>query len=277
MGSGGNIQDSEISGAGSGFLPGVTQSAAVYVRQNGTLNNIYNTTIKDNNGYGIYSEGFINQIYGNTFANNVQAHIKMSVGTADAFRVPASTFDGNITAVELFNPSPGNNPPGLTVDESWANLGGGNFYLCDSDIEFSRWTLLPGAQVQMTIDKYIKIQSKFTAEGTASEPIVITSNLGNRGDWQGIQLMTNADATLDYLQIKNAGRNSGIQTFGSQHGGGLVVKSNPNKNVSVTNCEITNAGEYGVVIQLGAGDFSIDSTASANTLEGALGGYFNEN
>jgi hypothetical protein len=65
-------------------------------------------------------------------------------------------------------------------------------------------------------------------------------------------------------------------------GGGATDKANvmiqpATVNVSITNSDITNSAGYGVIIKAGASDFSINETASNNTLEGNLGGYLDEN
>lgn len=260
------LENTTVENQGLGFLPGLQESAAVY--SNNTIRCI-NSIVQNNTGSGIYGEGGVLDISGSTFSNNSTAHIKTPHLTAANVR-SNNTFDNASPAVYMIENSGAISSPFFT----WNAFTNDAYYYLDADVNLTGYTLLEGVHIKVASNRYIR-SSELTAIGTANDPIIIEGDINSRGYWQGILL--EGEAELSNVQIKDAGNANGQTTFGTQFGANLVVGAPTSSTISVTNCEITNSNAFGVVIKLGATDYGINDPASMNTLEGSLGGFFDEN
>lgn len=269
------LQNCEIRNAGGAIVPGASEQAGISLMDNGSSASISSCIFEDNIGWGIYNEGtFANIIGGCDFSNNSAGHVKTFWTNVDAFNTD-NTFSPGVVAVEAFDPHNGNSFNGLTISEVIEPLGGDAFYLFKTNAAYEGLRLEPNVHIKMGLNLSFDVRTDFVANGTASEPIIIEGENNNQGYWQGLRIQD--DASMSFVEILDGGSNDGATTYSAPFSAGLTVQSAPNRNVSVTDCEISNSGGYGVVIKQGAGDFAIDSTASNNTLQGALGAYYDDN
>ncbi len=267
------MENCTIENLGLSPLPAAPEQAAVFIRSAG-LSSVFRNCVFDNHlGTAIYANSGISILENCTFTNNSLAYIQMPFQTAGNIMAD-NTFDDQTpgtVAVKLFETSGGT----TNFSTTWNDLGGNNFYQVDADMYWNDWTLMPGVKIEMRTDKSIRIGNSFDAIGTSNQPITIKGAIASAGYWKGVKIEGNAN--MDYVNISDAGSNSGRSFFNSPFGAGLVVESISARNVNVTNSSIISNAEYGVVIKQGAGDFAIDSVSSNNTLQGNLGGYYDDN
>lgn len=163
----------------------------------------------------------------------VEAPSFAAIGTGNTFNGAAIALgDGNIETTTTWN-NPGTP---ITVTESIQVQGASTPVL----------TLEAGMALRFAADKGIWVgygdPGKLVVNGTAAAHVTMTSMASTpvAGDWQGIIVWNNSQATLAYADIAYAGG------YGSVAGG--VAANSNDAVVSLTNCSISNSAGYGVYI-----------------------------
>jgi len=150
---------------------------------------------------------------------------------------------------------------------TWTNLDVEIDYLIIEDVILrptKSMTIEPGTNLRFASGVLYSILGSLDASGVSFSGAEQTA-----GYWEGISISTDDLVTLDNCTIRDGGG-------GAEDKANLVIQPAA-VNVSITNSSITNSAGYGVIIKAGASGFSINEPASNNTLEGALGTYFDEN
>ncbi len=124
-------------------------------------------------------------------------------------------------------------------------------YLANSGITVSEpanLTLQPGVVIKFgsTEEIFVSSGASLTAQGTASNPIVLTGQETTSGFWKGVRFFySNSNRNiLDHVQIEYAGGgvDANIET--------VATSSNPTR-VAISNTSLINGSEYGFDFQNG--------------------------
>ena len=136
----------------------------------------------------------------------------------------------------------------------------------------SELTLTAGTTFIMAADAYLEIGwnsniAKFTAVGTAAEPIVFVGDQEEPGYWEGIRIGRNvtSDSKLSYVNISHGGGAEGTALD--------PVRANLwlDRAVDVSDCIMTMSSTYGIVKQEDdPTDYSADNDLSGNAFDGVF-------
>lgn len=202
---------------------------------NNSLSNvtISNCLIENSGGRGIYNRGTSYTAISNTTFQNCESY-------------PIYTIANQVTKITgamVFSPS---NTPNqiyvvgqtLNATTTWLNWGipyilNGNLTVPDG----LSWTLNEGNEIRVNANNVINVYGSFMADGTASDHITFTSNLGTpaKGDWNRIYFYQAETSLLDYCDLSYGGSGTSqveVRTCGN--------------NVTISNCLFDNSGGYGL-------------------------------
>lgn len=235
---------------------------------NGSLS-VNSCVISDNAGVGLISDGQLYSFANNSFNNNSLAHVRMNI--SELHRIgDGNSFSTGVTTIELQKKG-----AGVATNLVWKALGTDNYYLCKTNIDANTLTMEPGLHVKFDINRYLSVAQLLTVNGTASEPVLLEGTTGTPGDWVGVRLIANA--TVDYLTIKDGGRTGGEALFGTQNTANLFMTSPAGRTVNITNSTFSNSAGYGVLVKIGASPYTVNDAASNNSMSGTSGGFVDEN
>jgi Right handed beta helix region/Periplasmic copper-binding protein (NosD)/Bacterial TSP3 repeat len=247
----------DISGCG-GILDGGQSSGNAghgIAVGNNTSTAIENMSLTGNTGYGIFSEDFGSYFTAtqNQFDGNVEypARISSQCGFYDN-----SFSNSNQTGIELIGGS-------ITArDVRWYVPGtGDDQHYIHTDITrvtFSRvLTIDPGVRVKFktgsgleiahpTSDASSQYRGGLVVNGTATDPVLFTSESDLAGDWRGVVLGPRSDdnmtSTLSHLTIEKAGE---VNTIGNSAGLTLYYAGS---NTTFTECHFNASSNHGVFV-----------------------------
>ena len=114
--------------------------------------------------------------------------------------------------------------------------------------------LSPGVRIEFDQGAGIDVNSDgvLLAEGSASNPIILTGGLATKGFWSGITIESIANSTLNHVIVDYAGfSNSGV---------GRAVQLDFSGRASITNSTIRNSSGYGIYTRDVLGDLSLSLT-----------------
>ncbi len=258
------ITYTSILDAGYRALEGLTETAALTVE--GTLN-MQHSEVSGSGGMGIFLKDqatiqYTENFSGNTLQDNMTSAIRL--GFDDVHKVlqnnTIGAYSSTVPAIEV--------RAGKTdILGTWINLNAEIDYLIIEDVTLKAkksMTIESGTIINFASGTSLNILGSLDASGVSFLGAEQTA-----GYWEGIILSTDNHVILDNCDIQDGG-------------GGLTDKANiviqpAAVSVSITNSSITNSAGYGVIVQTGASDFSINSPESGNTLEGVLGGFLDKN
>lgn len=266
----------EISNAGSGFLPGLTNITACIGIDGDNLSSVSftNSVISEGKGYGFYigAGAVLREFSSNEIKNINGTPISLPadyVGKLDA--VSRFSSGNTINAVEI--QSTVLNQP---QEVQWKAFIDGTKYLVNGNLEIrSGLRIEAGAIFEFNFDKMFIMQNEsnsyIIAKGTLEKRIVFTGKNKTKGYWKGMAILSNNTKNeLDYVEISNAG------------GGFLIGLSNTYANIGLdgdngaklklTNSLISNGKGWGLVAEAGAilnTDFKTSNTFTSND----AGGY----
>lgn len=237
---------------------------------NNSISRVTNCRFENNKGNGLMAqyEVVVNSFYGNYFANNELAPIKI-----DAFNL--NMLDNTNTYVD-------NGQNYIDVYKGHATNGYQNNIKANKIVlpyrvaanqklmlKAGEFNIEPGAVFEMGANSEITIydaassSAKITANGTLLEPIIFKGVEDLTGYWKGISIGTNLTNQLSYCTIKNAG-SAAITTYDPDFLTGiLVTKSTPGK-ATISNCTVEKSGGYGIVYGSTRSTVSISGNSYSN-------------
>ncbi|MEM6540076.1 MAG: IPT/TIG domain-containing protein [Bacteroidota bacterium] len=142
----------------------------------------------------------------------------------------------------------------ITSSTVWPDVESGNAvdYIVRCAISIKNNALLtiaPGVIIQFEGEEagiFTSDGGGLSAVGTVNEPIIFEGTSDLQGVWQGIYFAsTNPLNTLDYVEVRNAGRNASQQ---SGVKAGVQLSEKDDSRASITNTTIENNEGYGIYI-----------------------------
>jgi hypothetical protein len=258
------ITCTSILNAGYRPLEGLTESAALTVENTLTM---LNSEVSGSSGIGInlkdnayiqYTENFS----GNTIRNNAVSAIRL--GFDDVHKVvqnnTINAYSSSVPAVEVRDGRSDNLG-------TWKNLDADIDYLIIEDVTLrttKAMSIESGAVLQFASGALFSILGSLDATGVTIGGLEQTA-----GWWSGISISTDNHVVLNNCIIRDGGA-------GSTDKANIIIQPAA-MSVSISNSSIISSAGYGIIIKAGASGFGINDPASNNTLEGQLGGYFDEN
>ena len=253
-----------ILNAGYRALEGLAEPAALTVEGAITMQN---SEVSGSSGIGIFlkdnaSIQYAENFSGNTLQNNMTSAIRL--GFDDVHKIlqnnTISAYSSSVPAIEVRD--------GKTDNlGTWKNLDAEIDYLIIEDVILrptKSMSIETGSVLQFASGTLFSIPGSLDASGVTFSGAEQTA-----GYWQGISISTDDHVTLNNCIIRDGGGDATDRA-------NLVIQPSA-ASVSITNSTITNSAGYGLLIKAGASDFSIYDPVSNNTLEGASGGYLDEN
>lgn len=124
-------------------------------------------------------------------------------------------------------------------------------YIASSNVNIKADLIIePGVKIVYESNVALNIEGDgaLLAEGTASEPVVMTGTTESNGFWKGIGIFSSdIRNVMDYVEVYFAGS--------AEYGGGLYAKFNVGiengDKMKVTNCTISQSGDYGLYVEKG--------------------------
>lgn len=124
-------------------------------------------------------------------------------------------------------------------------------YIASSNVNVQADLIIkPGVKIVYESDVALNVTSEgaLLAEGTATEPIVMTGTTESNGFWKGVGIFSSdVRNVMDYVEVYYAGS--------SEYGGGLYAKFNvgieSGDKMKVTNSTISQSGDYGLYVESG--------------------------
>ncbi|HKK60909.1 MAG TPA: right-handed parallel beta-helix repeat-containing protein, partial [Bacteroidales bacterium] len=227
----------------------VDVKTAIALFEEGVLN-LSNSTISNNDGYGIYLRyGKLLSFENNAFENNTGTAVGLNLPQA-AMIDGNTTFSGNTRQVEIYGSSLKQND---AVNLTKLN-GTAKYYVSGNlDIE-SEISIDPGSYFEMAEDIEIMVEDggAFIADAAAGDGIVFTSAGVNSGlKWKGISFWS-ADArnTLSNVEISHAG-NSEFGSFDDFVDVPANIAILEGGRVNIENSQISDGGGYGIYMRYG--------------------------
>jgi parallel beta-helix repeat protein len=243
---------------------------------------ITDSTISDNGTYGVYAGASGNiSITGSTVSNNGTYGVYCAAGAtisttsftnngSYAISIPAyvslgmgNTYSNNGNGIELRGTT-------ISTDTTWSYqsvpyIAIGNIHVYDTTFE-PTLTIEPGVEVRFNGANalyigYSSYKGILKAQGTASKPIIFTSNKATpqAGDWIGIRFYNHAsiESILEYVIVEYGGygNNCNICLYSSsptiknstiRYSKYYGIYSSGDSSLTITNSTISNNGTYGV-------------------------------
>jgi hypothetical protein len=258
------ITYASIMNAGYRAPEGLTDPAALTVEGTFTLQN---SEVSGSSGIGIFLKDnayiqYAENFSGNTLQNNMTSSIRL--GFDDVHKVlqnnTISAYSSSVPAIEVRDGKSDNLG-------TWKNLAAEIDYLIIEDVTLrttKSMTIESGSNLQFATGALFNILGSLNASG-----VTFSGSEQTAGYWEGISISTDNQVALSNCTIRDGGG-------GAVDKANLVIQTSA-VSVSITNSSIINSAGYGVLIKAGASSFGINDPGSNNTLEGALGGYFDEN
>ena len=235
-----------------------------------------NSTISNNNGYGVALYQLTNNPNSYKYVNNDISNNSTGAVLVNAFNVSTITSD-LLSSYSGYGSKPiitihGENSATLAMNTNptnWRKLSAAvsstDYKLLDGDYVVTQNGVLTIDQgVFIECDANVKIEitsgSTLDAQGINSEKIVFRGSTGTPGFWDGIYANTNSTLILDYVNIDHGGSGNGA------YQGCLTVSSNVSTTSStVTNCAFLNGSVFdlffnGVTDVLGIKDIANNNT-----------------
>lgn len=124
-------------------------------------------------------------------------------------------------------------------------------YIASSNVNMKADLIIePGVKIvyESNVALNIDADGALLAEGTASEPVVMTGTTESNGFWKGIGVFSSdIRNVMDYVEVSYAGS--------AEYGGGLYAKFNVGiesaDKMKVTNCTFSQSGDYGLYVEKG--------------------------
>jgi hypothetical protein len=258
------ITYASIKNAGYRALVGLTDPAALTVESALTMQN---SEVSGSSGIGIFLKDnayiqYAENFSGNTLQNNMTSAIRL--GFDDVHKVlqsnTLSAYSSSDPAIEVRDGRSDNLG-------TWTNLDAEIDYLIIEDVTLrttKSMTIETGSNLRFSSGTLFSILGSLNASGVTFSGAEQTA-----GYWDGISITTDNQVTFNNCIIRDGGG-------GAVDKANLVIKTSA-VSVSITNSSIINSAGYGVLVKAGASGFSINDPGSNNTLEGTLGGYWDEN
>ncbi|HDH05826.1 MAG TPA: hypothetical protein ENH01_08960 [Nitrospirae bacterium] len=222
---------------------------------------ITDSTISDNAGEGVYvgNNVSVSSIADNSFTNNgsyvMSIPLDVSLGTGN-------TYSGNGNGIELRGGT-------LTTDITWSTQSVPYIVTRHIYVNGAVLTIEPGVELRFDGQWGLNIGNFGTAatlkaQGTASNPIVFTSNsaIPQPDDWNGIRFLTYAsdDNILEYVTVEYGG-NAVV------YGANVYIQ---HSSLTIKNSTIRHSSTAGIYLVSAVNSFLTitDSTVSDNGTEG---------
>lgn len=229
-----------------------------------------NSVISGSGGIGLYLPGtahiqYSDNFNGNTLESNAVSAIRIRMD--DVSKVVEGNSISSPSGVPCVEIHQGvDDPPG-----TWKNLETDYDYRILESITIKatkELVLEAGTNIRMAEGTAIQVSGGLQAIGSAGSEISIGGSEAVKGHWNGILLDGTQEIRMEYLLIRDGGG-------GSPDMANLIVSPSAT-SVSITHSTINNSAGYGVLIKAGALDFNINEASSGNSLDGDLGGFFQE-
>ncbi len=228
---------------------GGADDGAIYVYSGGADLNLNNSTIRNNEGYGLRlrarrrSSAPSLNLNGNEFVNNKAAPIKLRYDNIDAIS-STNTFNNNGENYIRVVGSGGDNYE--FEEETWQDPGI-PYRFVDFRLQIqedSNLTIMPGVTILFDSDRRLSIDdnAEIIAEGNENNPIELKA-FSDTVNWAGLRITSTGHNSLKHVLIDNAGRGA--------IGDGNLVIDDSNANVDVESISLTNGEGYGLFIKAG--------------------------
>lgn len=135
-------------------------------------------------------------------------------------------------------------------------------YVVEGDVTlYAQLTIEPGVRVEFDANTALIIEEEgsVVAEGTSSDPIVLTGATQTAGFWRGVLIYSaNVSNTLEYVTISYAGGNP-VSDIWFDIKANLAIDNFVTAKVNINNCTFSNSAGLGM-----AGDKDIDIVSFSN-------------
>lgn len=163
-----------------------------------------------------------------------------------------SSDEVSVTAEEAIAPEEigGSHDSDLTLVNRVSNPAKPD-YIASSNVNMRADLIIePGVKIVFESNVALNIESSgaILAEGSASEPIVMTGTTESNGFWKGVGVFSSdIRNVMDFVEVYYGGS--------AEYGGGLYAKFNVGiengDKMKVTNCTIAQSGDYGLYVENG--------------------------
>lgn len=157
----------------------------------------------------------------------------------------------------------------ISIDQvtTLVNHRDGVDYIAKSRVDLrAKLVIEPGVEIQFEEGAYLDVHSNgaISAEGTASEMIIMTNTGSNFASWPGIVVgSTSASNTLNYCLIEYAGDGEAFGTFNTEQAAVTLVGG----RIRMDNCTIKNSGGSGIVTVSSINECTISSFTNNSFIE----------
>jgi len=143
-------------------------------------------------------------------------------------------------------------------------------------------TIEDGVIIEMFSEPHapFDVQGILNVQGTASNPVIFTSDVANPGMWRGIKVNSGAEATLTHTQVLNGGYSGGSTDAAIKNTGGTLILNNAtvasssalgirtenNATTTINNTLIKNNASHGLLAKSSV--VVIDDTTFENNIMG---------
>ncbi len=239
-------------------------SASIFVNNNNSSQlSLMNSTIKNSKGSGMDVEdgSSIPNFSNNTFTNNGDAPIKLSLSLIGSLDIASDYGDGNT------NNYIGVGGSNMTQSQEVKNINV-PYFIEEKSYLKNDLKINSGVEILMGAGAYIIVEANgsINAIGTSSKPISIKGKVNSVGYWKVLHINSNNPLNkFEYVTIKNGGSDS-YYNYSS-----IFVNNNNNGSFIMNNCTISDSYAWGLFVEGGA---SITPSTKAG-IEGA--NTFNNN
>jgi len=200
---------------------------------------VTNCTLQESDAYGLYCNEYatITAFSGNTLTANTSGAAQLDADCA-GYLDDTSTYVGNDSdVVEIWGSWVNSAATWPAIDAS---------YFCDGSITVdAALTIAPGATILFDAGANMSVDSSgsLTAVGTAALPIMFSGGQEVAGYWGGLRInQSNSPSNqLDYVTIEYGGGYWEANLY-------IVGSSSYPAQATVTNCHISDSGEWGIIV-----------------------------
>ncbi|KPL16569.1 MAG: hypothetical protein AMS26_04195 [Bacteroides sp. SM23_62] len=250
------------------MLPGQDETAALIVEKTLSMDHC---SVSGSGGMGIHLPGashiqFFDNFKDNIIENNTAAAIRIRMDDVNKIVHDNSIHSGSpdVPAVEIH----------MGLDDSlgtWKNLDAEIDYRILEPLKIKATKDLAveaGTTIQLLAGRTIEVSGGLLVNGQSGARVTFEGTVSKKGHWDGIYLKGTQRILINHAMIRDGG--------GALEDKANVIVEATAADVTITNATIVNSKGNGVLIKSGASDFGINEPASNNTLEGDLGGFYQE-
>ncbi len=232
---------------------------------------LQNSTLRHSSGHGlaVQNESDFSGSSNNRYTQNQEGPAIMKVNSIH-FLDSGSDYTGNQSANDHIDVKDASNGPVIdsSDERTWQALNVPYRFDGNSiQIENSHITILPGASFEFTTNSALRFMedSKLTAEGTENQPIVFSGRESIPGFWEGLQIRSERNNTMEHVVIEYAG--SGTFEFNLQEANLVVGGRITRGKLTLRDSVLRNSAGYGLELRDGSSlntDFDTANEFSGN-------------